>query len=309
MDWAGKRVLVTGSTGFIGWRLVGRLSHLGARVYAGTLPADEFVADSRTWRVPPRPLAFDLRDAGAVRVAVGDAAPDIVFSLAAVGVTSPPKDPMTALLINAGGVVSLLEALKGREVTRIVLIGTCHEYGQREALEGLDPYNAYTASKIAAWAFGRMYWRASGLPVVTARPFQVYGPGQPPRALVPAAIRAALAGEDFAMTPGQQRRDFIYVQDLVDGLLAVAEARGIEGASLDLGTGTGHTVRGVVERIWQMTDATGQLDPGALKHRPGEAMSLIADAERTYQLTKWRATTPLETGLRATIECFQAEGV
>jgi nucleoside-diphosphate-sugar epimerase len=216
---------------------------------------------------------------------------------------------MTALLVNAGGVVSLLEALKGRQVTRIVLVGTCHEYGQREALEGLDPYNAYTASKIAAWAFGRMYWRAEGLPVVTVRPFQVYGPGQPPRALVPAAIRAALAGEDFAMTPGQQRRDFIYVEDLVDGLLAAAEARGIEGASLDLGTGTGHAIRRVVERIWLMTDAAGQLRPGALNHRPGEAMSLIADAERTYQLTKWRATTPLETGLRATIEGFQAQGV
>jgi UDP-glucose 4-epimerase len=305
MDWTGKRVLVTGSTGFIGCRLVDRLSHLGAQVYAATLPAEESEVDSRAWRVPPLPLAFDVRDGEAVRRAVGEAAPDVVFSLAAVGVTSPPKDPMTALLVNAGGVVSLMEALQGCSVARVVLVGTCHEYGDRGTIEGLDPFNAYTASKIAAWAFGRMYWRAVGLPVVTVRPFQVYGPAQPPQALIPAAVRAALAGEDFAMTPGQQTRDFVYVQDVVDGMLAAAEANGIEGTSLDLGTGTGHAIRRVVERLWQLAHAGGQLRPGALDYRPGEAMCLIADAERTFQLTGWRATTSLETGLRATIESFQ----
>jgi UDP-glucose 4-epimerase len=176
-------------------------------------------------------------------------------------------------------------------------------------MEVLDPYNAYAASKVAAWAFGRMYWRAHGLPVVTVRPFQVYGPGQPPQCLIPAAIRAVVSGEDLAMTPGEQERDFIYVQDVVDGLLATVEAPGIEGTSLDLGTGSGHSVRHVVERIWQIAEATGQVRPGALSYRLGETMRLVADADRTAQLTGWRATTPLEEGLRATIDSLQPTGV
>ena len=163
-------------------------------------------------------LVFDLRDAEAVRSAVIEAAPRIVFHLAAVGVTNPEIDPTLALEVNVGGVINLLEVLKERSARRVVLVGTCYEYGAREAVERLDPFNVYAASKVAAWAFGRTYWRAYGLPVVTVRPFQVYGPGQPGQTLIPAAIGAALGGQDFPMTPGGQARDFIFVDDVMSGM-------------------------------------------------------------------------------------------
>jgi UDP-glucose 4-epimerase len=309
VDWTGNRVLVTGSAGFIGRHLVDRLAGLGAQVYAGTSPDDVLDVGFGPSRLPPRPLAFDVRDSEAVQRAVDEATPETVFSLAAVGVTDPAVDPMLALLVNAGGVVNLLEALQGSNVRRVLLVGTGHEYGAREAIEGLDPFNAYAASKVAAWAFGRMYWRAWGLPVITVRLFQVYGPRQADQSLIPATIRAALSGEDFAMTPGDQERDFIHVQDVVDGMLAAAKAAGIEGASLDLGTGTGRAIRHVVERIWQLTNAKGQIRLGALSYRSGEAMRLVADADRTSRLTGWRATTPLEEGLRATIGSLQPKDV
>ena len=301
MDWTEKRVLVTGATGFIGQRLVRRLVEAGARIYAGVAP------DGRPERVArlsaqAQRLIFDIRDAGAVQAAVAETAPQIVFHLAAVGVTNPGVNPVLALAVNAGGTLHLLEPLQGQDVRRVVLVGTCYEYGAREAAEGLDPFNAYAASKVAAWAFGRMYWRAHGLPVVTVRPFQVYGPGQPDHTLVPAAIRAALAGVDFPMTPGGQERDFIYVNDVLEGMLVAAEAPGVEGHSLDLGTGQAHTVRQVVERIWAMTGARGHILPGALPYRTGEVMRLAADADRTARLTGWRARVGLEEGLERTID-------
>jgi nucleoside-diphosphate-sugar epimerase len=189
-------------------------------------------------------------------------------------------------------------------VARVVLAGTCHEYGARETVEGLDPFSAYAASKVAAWAFGRMYWRVYGLPVVTVRPFQIYGPGQPAHTLVPAALRAALTGEDFPMTPGGQERDFIYVDDVVEGMLAAAAAPGVEGHSLDLGTGQAHTVRHVVEQVWKLAGGTGRILPGALPYRPAEVMRLVADADRTAALIGWRARTGLEEGLCRTIDQF-----
>ena len=283
-----------------------RLVEAQARVYAGLAPDEE---PERVAGLPVQVhrLTFDMRNPGAVRVAVAEAAPQVVFHLAAVGATDPGVDPHLALAVNAGGTLCLLEALMGHAsegacVRRVVLVGTCYEYGAREALEGLDPFNAYAASKVAAWAFGRMYWRAHGLPVVTVRPFQIYGPGQPDHTLVPAAIRAAVTGADFPMTPGEQERDFIYVDDVVDGLMVVADVPGIEGRSLDLGTGQVHTLREVVERIWAMTEAQGQVLPGALQYRPCDAMHLVADAERTASLTGWRASVGLEEGLRRTIE-------
>jgi UDP-glucose 4-epimerase len=305
VDWAGERVLVTGAPGFIGQHLVRRLVGSGARVYAGGAP-DE--APERVARLPAQAqrLAFDLRDAGVVRTIVAEAAPQIVFHLAAVGATDPGVDPGLALAVNAGGTLHLLDALVGQDVRRVVIVGTCYEYGAREAVEGLDPFNAYAASKVAAWAFGRMYWRAHGLPVVTARLFQVYGPGQPDHTLVPAAMLAALAGADLPMTPGEQERDFIYVDDVVDGLLVAADATGIEGQSLDLGTGQVHTLRRVVEHIWSMAGAQGQILPGALRYRPSEVMHLVADADRTARLTGWRATTSLESGLRRTLQAISS---
>jgi nucleoside-diphosphate-sugar epimerase len=290
----------------------------GAQVYVGVAP-DEPPERVAALPVQVHRLTFDMRVAGAVRAAVAEAAPQVIFHLAAVGATDPGVDPDLALAVNAGGALHLLEAVtecvaQGDTVQRVVLVGTCYEYGAasecraesefgaRQTVEGLDPFNAYAASKVAAWAFGRMYWRAHGLPVVTVRPFQVYGPGQPDHTLIPAAIRAALAGVDFPMTPGGQERDFIYVDDVIDGFLAVAAAPGIDGCSLDLGTGQVHTLRRVVERIWTMTGAQGRVLPGALPYRPGDIMHLAADADRTARLTGWRARVGLDQGLRRTIE-------
>ncbi len=289
-------VLVVGATGFIGRHLVRRLAEAGAEVWTTGLPGEE---------PPPgtaRHSPLDIRDAQSVSALVRRCQPQIVFHLAAVGVTDPAVDPALALAVNGGGTVNLLQALREQGAERVVLAGTCYEYGTREAAEGLDPFNPYGASKVAAWAFGRMFWRAYGLPVVTARPFQVYGPGQPPHTLVPAAIRAALSGDDFSMTPGEQQRDWIYVQDVVGGLMAASSAPGIEGKSLDLGTGKTHSVRQVVERIWEMSGARGRILPGSLPYRPGEVMHLAADADRTARLTGWRAAVGLEEGLRRTID-------
>jgi nucleoside-diphosphate-sugar epimerase len=301
-------VLVTGAAGFIGLRLARRLAEAGAQVWAGTAPDEP---PDRVAALPVRVerLVFDLRDAQAVQAAVAEAAPQVVFHLAAVGVTNPKIDPSLALAVNAGGTIHLLEALRerasqGEGAERIALVGTCYEYGAREAVEGLDPFNAYAASKVAAWAFGRIYWRAHSLPVVTVRPFQVYGPDQPAHTLIPAAIGAALAGRDLPMTPGEQERDFIYVDDVVGGMLTAAGAPGIEGEGLDLGTGQAHAIRHVVALIWKMTEAKGQMLPGALPYRPGEVMRIVADADRMARLTGWRAQVELEEGLRQTIQDY-----
>jgi nucleoside-diphosphate-sugar epimerase len=300
-SWTGKRILITGATGFIGGYLVRQLQNRGAEVYTGASPGTET-------RLGSHSLTFDVRDPDSVKEGVERIDPDVVFHLAAAGVTNPAIDPMLALMVNAGGVVHLLEALRESDVERIVLVGTSHEYGAREATEGLDPFSAYAASKVAAWAYGRMYWRAYGLPIVTVRPFQVYGPGQPQGTLIPAAVSAALRGQDFPMTRGEQELDFVYVEDVAQGMTAAAEAPQVEGKSLDLGTGVPCSLRSIVDQIWKITDAKGKIRAGALPYRSGGPMHLVANARRTAQLTGWRATTTLEEGLCTTIQSVTQEG-
>jgi nucleoside-diphosphate-sugar epimerase len=149
-----------------------------------------------------------------------------------------------------------------------------------------------------------MYYRVYGTPVVVARPFNAYGPGQMQNSLIPTAIQAALDGEDFPMTPGRQRRDFIFVDDVVDGFLAIAAAPGIEGKSFDLGTGQATTVQDVVERIFALCGGAGQPQVGALSYRPGVVWESVADADRTKQSTGWQARIGLAEGLEITVNSF-----
>lgn len=296
-----RRVLVTGSTGFLGQHLTKRLTELNAQVWAGVIPGE---SQDRIEALPPAAyqVPLDIQSAASVRGAVDRCDPEYVFHLAAVGVSDSHTDSLTTLQINTGGAIRLMESLRGRALQRLVMTGTCHEYGTKVGIEGLDPSSFYAASKVATWAFARAYWRSLEMPVVTARLFQVYGPGQPAHTLIPAAVLAALQGQDFEMTPGEQERDFVYVEDVITGLVATATTPDIEGQSLDLGTGHAHEVRRVVEQIWSMTDASGQMLPGALQYRPGVVKHLTADASRTSEMIGWHAVVDLASGLQQTID-------
>lgn len=299
-----QSVLVTGATGFIGRALTQRLIALGAQVTLFLRP--HHASKPLPWS-PSGVHWGEIQDGEAVARAVEATRPRFVFHLAAVGATEPWVDEDLALAVNLRGTLHLLRALRrlqasGEDVSRVVLAGTAYEYGERRGVEGLDPPNVYAASKVAAWAFARVYHRAYGLPLVVVRPFNTYGPGQRPPALVAAALQAALEGRDFPTTPGEQRRDFIYIDDVVEGFLVAATAPEIEGESLDLGTGISTPIGEVVTRIYELVGGPGCPRIGALPPRPGTLWDLRADARRTTQLTGWQARVGLEQGLPKTVE-------
>jgi nucleoside-diphosphate-sugar epimerase len=303
-NWANRSILITGATGFLGQHLTRRLVELGARVTVALCEED---GPAQTAALPP---AVDRRDGdvrnyGQMRRLVEATAPQVLFHLAAVGVNDPFIGEEMALGVNLHGTLNTLRAVRrsGIQIQRVIVAGTSYEYGPSGEL---DPGNVYAASKVAAWAFCRMYYRAHGVPVVVARPFNVYGPGQNHRALIPSAIRAALSGQDFPMTPGEQRRDFIYVKDVIEGFLALAKAAGVEGHSLDLGTGHATSVREAVEQVFSLCGSTSRPQAGALPYRPGVVWELAADARCTQELTGWAAQTELEEGLQRTINAFTA---
>jgi UDP-glucose 4-epimerase len=275
----------------------------GAEVWATFLPPDappslHPVQQEVTW------IPLDLASPESVGQAVKIASPEVVFHLAAAGTTAPAISPLSALEVNVAGTIRLLSALDSSDTLRVLLMGTCHEYTAHGPSRSTDPGSFYAASKVASWAFARAFWRMSGLPVVYLRLFQVYGPGQQSRSLVPAAFGAALANEDFPMTAGEQLRDFVFVQDVAEALMAAAKAPDVSGAHLDVGTGHEETVRSVVEHIWAITRSTGCILLGAIPYRDGETMRIVADAKRTERMTGWRATTPLDEGLQATLKAF-----
>ncbi len=297
------RILVTGGTGFIGCHLV---QHLVARPNTTVilLVRDTYANVSH---LPPelRPLRphfelvyADLRNFQLTVRAVQAAQPDCVVHLAAVGATNPFLAVDTAVRHNVTGTLNLLRAVFEKSGTARQLI-VARTPGEQSAM------NVYAASKAAAWAFCQMYARTQGWPICGAMIFQAYGPGQPQNAFVPAAIRAALAGQDFPMTSGTQERDWIYVKDVVAGFEKMLERPLPPGSSVDLGTGQLTAVREVAEIIYTLVGRGGRPLPGVLPARPGEAWQQVANMAQTREILAWETAVSLTDGLRQTIAHYQ----
>ena len=304
-----KRVLVTGAGGFIGCRLVAALVTAGAHVSILESPSAD-IAPLRELISHVGHYSVDIRDQTAVHQAVHASRPEYVFHLAAVGVTDPFLSLELALDVNLQGAINLFRACfdgKGRfKPARLVHTGTPYEFGGDRGEP--DPISPYAASKAAAFAVARMYHRMAGWPIVTVRPFQVYGPGQSPRALIPAAIQAVRAGRTFRMTGGEQKRDFVYVDDVVRGFL-LAALKGVDGRSYELGWGEALSTRAVMEKLYRrILRVEESPEYGALPYRPGEIWDLAADVGLAVEDLGWRPQVSLERGLWLTVQSLQGSG-
>jgi nucleoside-diphosphate-sugar epimerase len=300
-------VVVTGATGFIGSHLVERLVAEGVEV---TLAVEPGVSKANIASIldKVRVCEVDLREGQMVRQLVQEYQPSRIYHLAAVGVTDPSVDPRLAVQVNVIGTLNLLEALSETGCDCFVNTGTCYEYGHNNPPmredQMVDPTNAYAASKSAAWLFCNMVHRTRGYPIVTVRPFTVYGPRQSARALIPQLILSALRGKDFEMTGGKQTRDFTYVGDVVEGYIRASLSKKAIGQTINLGTGEEHPIKEVVLKVLELMGNPVKPLIGALPYRPREIWRLCSDSSKARELLGWQPQVSLEDGLRKTIKWY-----
>ncbi len=290
------RVLVTGATGFVGQHLCRKLVELGATTFGLSRSASAATVPSGV-----TPIAADVTQREEMIAALEKARPSHVLHLAAVGATEPFLPIEEARRVNLTGTVHILEASQLIGVERFVHVGTAYEHS---ATATQQPHNPYVASKVAAWSFWQTFTQERQLDAAAVRLYYVYGPGQI-RGLIPAAIRAAYHQERFEMTPGEQLRDFVYVADVVDALLAALTQPKICGRTYDIGTGVGVPIKMAVQRIFEIMESRGQYVLGALEYRPNEEMELIAAPAAAWQDLHWQAHIAFDEGLVKTIEAFR----
>jgi UDP-glucose 4-epimerase len=293
-----ERYLVTGASGFVGGALVRRLVADGVETHAAARAVPDNAAPGAVWH------AADLTDAAAARALVETVRPTRLVHLASL--VTGRRDVelvLPALDANLLATVHLLVAAQATGVARVVLAGS-----MEEPLPGEPPSSPYAAAKAAAGGYARMFHALYGLPVVVARLFMVYGPGQRDRTkVVPASILAALAGERPPIGSGTRPIDWIYVDDVVAALVALAVAPGLEGRTLDVGSGSVATVREVVEEICRQCGVDGP-EVGAVADRARETVRR-ADPEATFAACGFRPRVTLAEGLARTIESLRADRV
>jgi nucleoside-diphosphate-sugar epimerase len=197
--------------------------------------------------------------------------------------------------------VSLLTEAVRHGLPRIVLAGSLEEPQSYDDA----PASPYAAAKHAQQAYARMFQVLYGLSIVTARLFMVYGPNQKDTSkLLPYVIQSMLRGETPVLTSGEREVDWVYVEDVVEALVRIGTTNGIEGRTIDIGSGALTSVRAVAELLAEIVDPAQRPAFGALPDRPFER-TRVADTREAERLTGWRARTPLREGLERTVAWYR----
>jgi nucleoside-diphosphate-sugar epimerase len=302
------RVLITGGTGFIGACLARDLIAAGHEVHLILRP------EAKWWRLSGlegqyKPHWADLCDGPALRRAVADCRPEVVYHLATHGAYPSQMERASILATNLLGTANLLDALAGCDYRALVHTGSSSEYGHKNAPmleeDRLEPRSAYGVSKAAATLLCQAE-AMKGRPVVTVRVFSAYGPWEEMTRLVPYVMGRCHDGIDPKVSTGWQPRDFIYVDDVLALLQCAARQSQCHGQILHAGTGRQHTVRDMVETIVAVCGSgrvRAQL--GTESVRPDEPTSWVASIERTTALTGWRPRHDLRSGIEHMWNWFQ----
>jgi UDP-glucose 4-epimerase len=294
-DWRARRCLVTGAGGFLGLALSHALVARGAEVHASGRAASRDV---------PFPWhQCDVADAVAVRRLFSTVAPDTVFHLASRVTGTRDLDLVAPILQdNLVGTVNVLVAATQSGRPRVICLGSLQEPDMQPLVAPGSPYGA---AKLAASAYARMFAEVFALPVSIARPFMAYGAGQTDLTkLVPYVVTQLLRNEEAALSSGMQAFDWVYVDDVVEALLATAATSASIGKTVDIGCGVLTSVRDVAMGIATRLNRTGALRLGAIPDRRLE-QTRCADTDATAALIHWRAQVPLEEGLDRSVAWYR----
>jgi NAD dependent epimerase/dehydratase len=309
---AGRKVLVTGADGFIGSHLCERLVGLGAEVRAfcfynsngswGWLDgAEPEVREALDVRLG------DIRDARFVEQAV--AGVDLVFHLAAlIAIPYSYTAPESFVDTNVKGTLNVLEAARRADCRRVVHTSTSEVYGtpasipirETHPLQGQSPYSA---TKIAADKLCEAYHASFGLPVVTLRPFNTYGPRQSTRAVLPTMLVQLLAGKgEIHLGRLDTKRDLTFVADTVEGFVRAAAADGVEGEVIQLGTGETVSIGELFDTACRVLGLAAVVAHDESRVRPdaSEVEVLLSDPSKARERLGWSPEVSLDEGIGRT---------
>jgi len=300
------RALVTGGAGFIGRRLVQDLLVRGWEVWV----VDDFSAGRREdlpaigGDAADRVVQTDVATAAAVASAVASARPSVVFHLAAIHfIPQCERDPIKTLETNVIGTQAVLNAVEAQPGCRMVLASTgdvyapsCEPHHERSPVA---PSSIYGLSK---WTSERLVERAGdrGIDYRIARLFNVFGPGDRVPHVLPAIVNNLSRDGVLALGRLDAVRDYVYIDDVVQALLALAEHKGADRI-FNVGTGEGRSVRDLVEHVAAACGFPLAVRTDPAKVRPTERPALVCDPGLARTALGWAARTPFEEGIRRVV--------
>ncbi len=300
------RFLITGGAGFIGSALANRLVRNGHHVRV----IDDLSAGDPA-RLSPN-VSFtrgDVSDKPKLWRLLNNV--DCVYHLAArVSVPESILYPREYDAVNVGGTVALMEAMRDAGVQRVVLASSGAIYGEQPrqpVTENMTPHptSPYAVSKLAAEYYVSTIGKLWGIETVALRIFNAYGPGQPipptHPPVIPQFVKQALGGGSLVVLgDGKQTRDYVYIDDVVEAMVAAATAQGLDRQVINVGSGRETSVNNLVRAIERATGREAQVLH--VRAEDGGVSRLVADLTGAQQRLKYEPQIDLETGLKFLLE-------
>ena len=307
---AGVRVAVLGSTGFVGRWVARKLSQAGAELLLPVRSPATAREIFQQFEITGELIELDLLANEQVASFYSTMRPSITFNLAGYGIDRNERDPVMAYKINAElpgtiGEAALPLSNTGWRGLDVVHVGSAMEYGTAagdlaEETRAL-PTTLYGKSKLAGTIYLKRFSELNGLKTLTARLFSVYGPGERAERLLPSLINARKTGARLPLTDGSHERDFVYVEDVADGLLRLGSLSISRSEIVNLASGSLTSVRDFTETAAVILGIdSDRLNFGALPTRQEEMAHLPVSNRRLRQLIDWIPPTTIEQGVRKT---------
>jgi len=311
LSWAKRKVLVTGAGGFIGSHLTESLTSLGASVRAlvhyNALGSCGWL-DHSPLKEEIEVIAGDICDRDSLHKAMQDV--EVVFHLAAlIAIPYSYHAPLSYVRTNIEGTLNVLQAARETGGACVIHTSTSEVYGTArytpiDEAHPLQAQSPYSGSKIGADKLAEAFHLSFGLPVVTVRPFNTFGPRQSARAVIPTIITQALTEDAIRLGNTAPTRDLNFVTDTVAGFVSAAENQQAIGEVINLGTGREVSVRELAQTILKIMgkDLPIKIDDQRVRPQSSEVERLCADNAKAREILHWQPRYALEDGLRQTID-------
>ena len=310
-----KKILITGATGFIGSHLAELCVKKGFEVIAfdrynpnynlGWLEKSKYKDDINF-------VFGDIRDYDSVLKTMKGC--KIVFHLAAlIGIPYSYLSPQAYLKTNVEGTYNILESSKHLDIEQTIITSTSEVYGTAQyiPIDEKHPISAqspYSASKISADQLAISYYNSFQLPIKIIRPFNVYGPRQSSRAVIPSIIIQALNNKkEIKLGNVEPTRDFTYVTDTCNAFLDILKIKNLFGNTLNVGSNNEYSIENIAKKILVKLNSKANIKKEAQRTRSikSEVVRLVCDNSKFLKYTQWKPKIKIEKGLDRTINWFR----
>jgi nucleoside-diphosphate-sugar epimerase len=300
---------ITGATGFIGANLTRAL--LKNNITVHVLQHDKKIS----WRLKDiyhllTTHYADISDYNSLVKILKKIRPDYILHLAAYGAYHYQTDLNKIVQTNIIGTKNLLEASKNIPYKCFINTGSSSEYGFKgdamKETDFCDPVSYYAATKLAATGLCKVFANMNNKPIITFRLFSVYGPYEEPTRFIPTIMKALIKKEQINLTPGKQRRDFIYVGDVCAAYIAALSFENkLKGEVFNIGTGNEFTNDEIVKKLFSVVHKKTTVSKGTYPKRSWDTSHWVADTSHIKKTLMWKPVYTLDNGLASTYSWFE----